>query len=391
MSRRERFVLLRRLLLIGFGGVIGILLAETTLRFVGIADPSPYQPDRILGSRLKPDYAGWNTKENSVFFRTNRVGFRDREHAEAKPDDTIRIAVLGDSYCEALQVELNETFWAVCEQELNQCEATSGKKIEVLNTGVSGYGTAQELLMLRNELWQYEPDIVLLAFLTGNDVRNNSKELESDSLKPFFTLEGDTLVLDDSFTQQPFFTSFWIRLKDRLINSSRLLTLTYRIRHRDEFIAPASVNSGFEAGLDDFIYSEPKTPAQRDAWSITESLIDQMHSDVEARSAKLVIATLTNGIQVHPDPAIRDTFAASLGVADLGYADRRIATLADRLGCRSIILVDQMARYAQKHNVFLHGFEKTRLGTGHWNATGHRLAGEIIAMELCGDKDLWDR
>lgn len=393
MSKRDRRLSLglKRLLLLAFGVAMGVLLAEGGLRVLGMASPSPYQPDVLLGTRLKSNYAGWNTKEGRVFFRTNSAGFRDREHAVAKPNDTVRIAILGDSFCEALQVELEETFWAICERELNGCDLTAGKKIEVLNTGVSGYGTAQELLLLRHKLWQYEPDIVLLAFLTGNDIRNNSQELESDTLRPFYSLADDALFLNDSFTHQPFFTSRWIRLKDRLINSSRLLTLMYRIRHRDEAVDAGGFNHGFEAGLDDFIYSEPVTLAQKEAWSITERLIETLQLEVESRGATLVIATLTNGAQVHPDLSVRAAFAGQLGVTDLGYADRRIASLANRLDCRVVVLADRMAQYAQQHNVYLHGFENTRLGTGHWNATGHRVAGEIIATELCGDLELWDR
>ncbi len=174
MRRRRRFALLKRLSLVAFGFGVGLLLAETLLRLAGIAAPSAYQPDLILGSRLKPNYTGWNTKEGTVFYRTNHAGFRDREHAEAKPANTVRIAVLGDSYCEAVQVELEDTFWAVCERKLNECEPLADKQIEVLNSGVSGYGTAQELLTLRHHLWQYDPDIIVLAFLTGNDIRNNS-------------------------------------------------------------------------------------------------------------------------------------------------------------------------------------------------------------------------
>ena len=69
----------------------------------------------------------------------------------------------------------------------------------MINFGVSGYGTAQELLTLRHYVWDYSPDIVLMAFLPGNDVRNNSKELEPEKLRPFFRLRDGELELDRSF------------------------------------------------------------------------------------------------------------------------------------------------------------------------------------------------
>jgi len=43
---------------------------------------------------------------------------------------------------------------------------------------VSSYGTAQELLNYRYYGSKYSPDMVMLAFFAGNDVRNNSKALE---------------------------------------------------------------------------------------------------------------------------------------------------------------------------------------------------------------------
>jgi hypothetical protein len=39
---------------------------------------------------------------------------------------------------------------------------------------------------------------------------------------------------------------------------------------------------------------------------------------------------------------------------------------------------------AERERIFLHGFENTRLGSGHWNENGHRLAAELVAADLCG-------
>ena len=44
--------------------------------------------------------------------------------------------------------------------------------------GVSGYGTASEYLWYRDVGRAFHPDIVLLSFYPGNDVRNNSPTLE---------------------------------------------------------------------------------------------------------------------------------------------------------------------------------------------------------------------
>jgi len=155
------------------GGLISIVLCEIVLRMAGISWPSFYQPDPELGVSLIPGAEGWWTREGKAYVRINSAGLRDREHAQAKPVHTLRIAVLGDSFAEAMQVPMEEAFWSVLERDLKGCPGLAGREPEVINFGVSWYGSAQELLMLRHRVWSYDPDIVLLAFSPGNDVRNN--------------------------------------------------------------------------------------------------------------------------------------------------------------------------------------------------------------------------
>ena len=76
-----------------------------------------------------------------------------------------------------MHVEMDQTFWKVAERNLQNCLELGGKKIEVINFGVSGYGTAQEFLMLHQSVWQYSPDVILLAVTANNDVTDNSRAL----------------------------------------------------------------------------------------------------------------------------------------------------------------------------------------------------------------------
>ena len=188
-----------------FVGLVGtvfitvILLAEILLRVIGFHDPFFYRYNQYAGVALNPGARGWYTREGRAEVQINSAGFRDREYTLEKPADVFRIAILGDSYAEALQVPIEQTFWTLLEQYLNERECFFKKRVEVLNFGVSGYGTTQELLILRHYVKPYAPDLVVIAMCTGNDVRNNSKTLESRAARPFFLLQGDTLVLDTSY------------------------------------------------------------------------------------------------------------------------------------------------------------------------------------------------
>src|SRR5262249_52421166 len=144
---------------------------------------------------------GWYRKEGEAYIKINSDGLRDREHSKTRPPDTIRIALIGDSYSEGFPVALEDSFWAIMEDKLRVCWAFGGKKIEVINFGVSGYGTAQELITLRERAWVYSPDIVMLAVTTNNDISDNSRALKKTNEVPYFVYRDGKLVLDDSFTE----------------------------------------------------------------------------------------------------------------------------------------------------------------------------------------------
>lgn len=135
--------------------------------------------------RLRPNFEFWHTDPDGHWkFVTNRQGFRSFEdfHLE-KPPGVFRVIALGDSMTEGFEVRQNYTYAAVLERYLRQ----EGLNAEVFNTGISGFGTAEELIYLENEGIKYKPDAVVLGFY-ANDFDDN---MRSD----LFRLEGDQLVI----------------------------------------------------------------------------------------------------------------------------------------------------------------------------------------------------
>ncbi len=387
---KRKYRLRVRLLALSLAILVALLLAEFSLRLAGLNFASPYQPDDACGGRLIPHAGFWNLSEGRVYVTTNSAGWRDCEHTAQKPPGTFRIAVLGDSFAEAAQVEIDEAFWKVMERELRSCDRFAGQTVEVLNFGVSGYGTTQELQTLREHVWQYSPDLVLLAFLPGNDVRNNSRKLETDHGRPFYQLGPAGLELDLSFQEEPGFRRFrewgWIRFKNYVITHVRVASAAYRAKERvkaawqsSRATSPAAV----EAGLDQFVFAPPRDDVWREAWSITEGVIELMHSEVQAHHADFAVVVLNNAVQVHPDPAVTEQTARALNAVDLEEPERRITTLSERLGFPAILLTDPMRTTARTKGAFYHGFANTSPGSGHWNALGHQTAGQLIARELC--------
>lgn len=371
--------------------LVGLLLAEVALRVMGYSAPVWYRPDPQLGWTLRPGLTGWFTKEGRALVHVNAAGRRDRDTPLDKPDDVFRIAVLGDSYSEAMQVAREEAYWALLRERLAACGFQPGKRIEVLNFGVSGYGTAQEYAMLESNAIRYRPDLVLLQFTNGNDVRNNSFALEQEKYRPFYMLDPDgRLRMDESFASEAGFrrsVSLPMELVRRATDRSRVLQLLREVRSgRLVQKAHASDAPGVEQGLEPVVLRPPGDALWEEAWKITEGLIAQTADYARRNGARFVVFTVPYAIQVHPDRSLREALQAKLGVEDLFYPDRRLAEFGKRNGVPVLALAPQMQRLAEARKLHYHGFEKSGLGRGHWNAEGHRAAADLIARHLCDEK-----
>ena len=389
MTRQRRVTkwtwkrLLVRLGLLATGLLLGLVAAEIGLRLVGVSYPLPYVPDPYCGSRLRPGMVAEFTAEGHAWVCINQDGYRDRPHTHHKPANTFRIAVLGDSFAEAFQVSRDETFWAVLERELQDANVWDGQTVEVLNFGVSGFGTAQALEMLRHYVWTYEPDLVLLAFFTGNDISDNSKTLSPDAVRPYYLPGPSGLVLDQSFRQHPHYVdaqSGFSKLKVAWINRLRILQVLRQWRAQNR-LRPSQPDSTADPGLDPS-FTTPQDNAWKEAWQITEQLLAMMHAETRSHDAEFLVVVLSNGEQVHPDTQRREELQKRLGVADLLYADRRVESFCRQEGIPVILLAPRLQHYAEQHQVYLHGFPNTQLGSGHWNVDGHAVAGQVIADEI---------
>ncbi len=385
--------LVQNLLLLGLSLLLAALLGEAVLRVAGFSYPGFYRFDADTGGALLADASGWWRDEGEALVSINSAGMRDdREVAVARPPDVFRVAVLGDSYAEALQIPVERTFWRLLEARMQGCEIAAGKRVEVLNFGVSGYSTGQELLALRHRAAAYRPDLVLLAFLSGNDVRDNSQAIAGSYPRPYFALHADgRLALDTSFREhwisRQKASSLWRWMTDASAYV-RVLQLVSKARNvlGQPLSAPEARQLGGDIGLDEHVYLSRPPQEWESAWQLTERLIAEIRSESERLGASFLLVTLSNPAQVPVEPQRMRELAARLGEADLFYPERRVRAFAAREGIEAVFLAEDFAAYAAARAVHLHGFANTQLGGGHWNENGHRLAAELIAARLCAPR-----
>ncbi len=135
---------------------------------------------------------GWFPKKNStkkfegskiIDVTHNSLGFRDIEY---QPNNKPNIIFLGDSFTWGYDVQVDERFTEKLRRKFQN-------KFNILNFGVSGYGTDQEFLLLKKYYDQFKPKIVFVIFC-NNDFYNNSNNIVYNGYqKPYFVSENDKL------------------------------------------------------------------------------------------------------------------------------------------------------------------------------------------------------
>ena len=289
---------------------------------------------------------------------------------------------------EGVEVAFEDLYWKQLETILARCPAFGGQRIEVVSFAVNGYGTAQEYLTLQERGLKYRPDLVLLAFFTGNDFTDNSKALGRHRDRPYFALRDGHLELEQTAGMAPDFASRrrFEDLKQRFVDPIRIVQLVgqaqrrlrslFRYGHAD----PSRID---QPGLDSRVFLPPSTAQWEEAWAVTEALVRAIAETARAGGAVFAMTTLTNPFQVLPDMAAREHFADELHVSDLSYPDRRLAAFAAASGFPDAALAPSLGAYAAQHHATLHGADP-RQPIGHWNALGHRIAAQELGRSLCG-------
>lgn len=95
-------------------------------------------PDPDQGYAFRPNQSIINVRENRAIVTTNSFGIRDRETVLEKAAGLTRVALMGDSRTEALQVGDGQSFDTLAEHLLN--EAAGRRQYEILNLAMSGAG-----------------------------------------------------------------------------------------------------------------------------------------------------------------------------------------------------------------------------------------------------------
>ena len=183
----------------GLGLAVGLVLAESALRVAGLprfhrAHTSPSQFDFVrskgtgavffvnkASDAITFEYdsnpRNYFAPGNVVVHQTNASGFRGPDCPVAKPEKTLRLVFLGDSFTFGEGVHFEDTFAEATARLLARRFPDAHVDFESCNLGVSGYNTADELALFNLIVPGLQPDAVIVSYVIN------------DAEPPLFTID----------------------------------------------------------------------------------------------------------------------------------------------------------------------------------------------------------
>lgn len=172
-----------------------LIVLELICRAAHVGEEEYLKIDNVLGYTHLESQPITFRSEGYSSERTNAAGMYDIPRSVAKPPGITRIAVLGDSNAEALQVPFASRFSRVLEDKLNA--GLANKKYEVLNFGMGGYSTGQEYYQWLRDVAGYEPDITIVCFHALDSGENRTPESKEPSPRPYFAVTPEGKLVSD--------------------------------------------------------------------------------------------------------------------------------------------------------------------------------------------------
>lgn len=286
---------LSRLLVLGVTVVIMLVVCEVAVRLLlpplimpRYVETAPYGIRRQL-----PNIRGFIiTSQYRHKITSNSKGFRGtREYAVPKPPGVFRVLALGDSVVNGYGVEDEQTFAALLEKKLSV-----HRPAEVVNLGVPGYSTAEQLIQLQQVGLELQPDLVVLGYFVNDHYENLTCGLYQ--------------LKDGKLMRNPAPPDPAIGLRDRM---TKIPGYNFLCQHSYFVNAVRNQLSGYFRGrmaarrqLADGAYTSDKPTEEQLA--LTSALFDEFIKTCADRGIKVVILNIPmeqNGVWMENFPAGR--------------------------------------------------------------------------------------
>lgn len=364
--------------MVALGILAATLLAEGILRLIEatplawrilpVAEVSLYGPDIETGYALRPNVSGTWITENRVQIQTNNLGLRDKPLQAVKPTGQQRIALMGDSFAEALQVNLEDTYQAVAEQLLG----VPTKNIEIANLGLAGATPAVQIVRAKSRGIRLQPDV----FLFMTNFADFAATSEDDSRFPAYIVQANGhAALGYGFRESRGFrlrmsaigqAGYW------LIDHSKIATLINNRKNQNDLrTADASARSLTCENQRDSALSLIRDSLPTDIAARLQAFLGDLDQLSHAAGEIPVILSLNNL------PGCTENERNNL----LVLLEKKTKGTKISIVDFESVLQKTLANHPHLDKKDLYGFG-ARKGNGHLNEIGHKIYAEAVAKIL---------
>lgn len=377
-----------KVLILFLSVLFSIGLAEFAVRLLFKVTDVPFMFwDPLIGPRRTPNQSGRYLfgKEIDSRYRFNSQGWNSlHEYIGNKPKGTRRVCLIGDSFVEALSVDVDKTMAADAEKIMSRPD----RPVEWYAFGNSGWGTSHEYLAFHHYALDFKPDAVVLLFIC-NDPGDTSPYLTRQEpwMAKFSLDDNGNPLYSPPAEYVPSAMKRWF---------ARSALVRYLMIQKGLFTPRATVPTGQMSvrefagtGKDD---SGDLSPQQRvdKSWELIGKLLDKTRRECEARGAVFLLvfqghrweieAAATGKTYMAPAKEV-DPYCQNERINDMGR--QYLEPLAKKLGLNYLDLTDSMTA-----GVKIAGKRHNYSDDAHFNELGHRIAAEAISQKL---EDLWSK
>jgi len=343
-------------------------LEMCTRLFTKVSD-SGIVRDELIGARYERslDILRYNREsDRMVPLQTNTQGFNDKEWTPDKPADLRRVAILGDSFIAGAELPRNQIMVSRLETRLNNSD---GPRCQVMNFGVGGSSTGQQLVLYRELASKYDLDVVIIGFQTESDVYDNSGELASNPiLRCRIGNNGQLEEVRVSAAKQygsrilNRYSRFYDWQKDMIngfVKQLRRGVQPLRLQHR--------------------VYDTDPEPRYLRAWKLTGKILESFQAETSRDGVQLLVVSLPGSRQIYLDrfKQLIEQAGKKTKMED-DFPDRRLAAICQRSGIPFLSLFPAFRAAAPDRDSKVLSQRLFLKGTGHFNRKGHDLAADVI-------------
>lgn len=187
--------MLKQITLFGLAFTLTMLLAELFISTSHLASvlPNEFYNDIGRGRRRNLKYVYFNEGFGVGIF--NEYRYLGEANPPKKPENTIRIVLMGDSYVESFQIFERDYFGTIAENYLQK--KCPGKRFEFLNFGRSGFNIADTYTYQKTFAENFNPDYIFYL-LSVSDIEPKY----SDPLRPKSIIKNDSLIVTFDYDQK---------------------------------------------------------------------------------------------------------------------------------------------------------------------------------------------